>query len=125
EGFWRSETPILYRKTAHVLFPVSVEAVDSVLASFALFDREMDRKDRIHNSVASENIDLIKRYWVWLKARKAGIRRDKKYFKGWHSEHVSDPSLIHLWETSKVAEFLVNFRDQLKHHVARRSLGLS
>jgi hypothetical protein len=44
---------------------------------------------------------------------------------GWHSEHVNDPDLIHLWETSQVAEFLVNFRDQLRRHIARTSLSLA
>jgi hypothetical protein len=120
-AYWRSETPMLYRDNGDVLFTVSVEAANAVLAAFALFDRRW----RLHDSVASEHIDLIKRYWRWLKTRKAIVRVGEEPFDGWHSEHVNDPNLIHLWETSQVAEFLVNFRDQLKRHVGRTSLKLA
>ena len=73
----------------------------------------------------TEHIDLIKRYWRWLKARQATVRIADDHLEGWHSEHVNDPNLVHLWETSQVNEFLVNFRDQLKRHVARTSLQLA
>jgi ATPase family associated with various cellular activities (AAA) len=118
---WRSETPMVYRNNGDVLFTVSVEAVNAILASFALFDG----RSRLQYSVASEHIDLIKRYWRWLKARKAIVRVAEDRLEGWHSEHVNDPNLVHLWETSQVTEFLVNYRDQLKRHVARTSLQLA
>ncbi|MFK4592907.1 hypothetical protein ABIF55_008321 [Bradyrhizobium diazoefficiens] len=118
---WRSETPMLYRDNGDVLFTVSVEAVNAILASFALFDRRWSQ----HDSVGSEYMDLIKRYWSWLKARKAIVQIGNEHLEGWHSEHVNDPNLVHLWETSQVAEFLVNFRDQLKRHAARTSLKLA
>ena len=118
---WRCETPMLYRDNGDVLFTVSVEAVNAMLASFALFDGRWSQ----HNSVGSEYIGLIKRYWKWLKARKAIVQIKQDYLEGWHSEHVNDPNLVHLWETSQVAEFLVNFRDQLRRHAARTSLKLA
>jgi hypothetical protein len=118
---WRSETPMLYRDNGDVLFTVSVEAVNAMLASFALFDGQWSQYD----AVASDYIALIKRYWRWLKARKAVVRIGEDNLEGWHSEHVNDPNLVHLWETSQVAEFLVNFRDQLKRHAARTSLKLA
>jgi hypothetical protein len=118
---WRSETPMLYRDNGDVLFTVSVEAVNAMLASFALFDGRRSQ----HDAVGSEYIDLIKRYWRWLKARKAIVEIGTDHVKGWHSEHVNDPALVHLWETSQVGEFLVNFRDQLKRHAARSSLKLA
>jgi cytidylate kinase len=120
-GYWRSETPMLYQKKGDVLFTVSVEAANAVLASFSLFDQRWAP----NASVASDHIDLLKRYWKWLKARKALVKVQNKSCVGWHSEHVNDPNLIHLWETSQVAEFLVNFRDQLKRHIARKSLRLA
>jgi hypothetical protein len=121
DGFWRSETPMVYNQKGEVLFTVSVESANSILASFALYDERWS----LHDSIGSEHIDLIKRYWKWLKARKSSVRIAGYNLKGWHSEHVNDPDLIHLWETSQVAEFLVNFRDQLKRHIARKSLALS
>jgi predicted component of type VI protein secretion system len=118
---WRSETPMLYQYKGDVLFTVGVEAVNAILSSFAIFDGRW----RLHDSVASRHIHLVKRYWRWLKARKSIVRINEDDLEGWHSEHVNDPTLIHLWETSQVAEFLVNFRDQLKRHVARTSLTLA
>ena len=121
DGYWRSETPIVYNQKGEVLFTVSVESANSILASFALYDGRWS----IHNSIASKHIDLIKRYWKWLKARKSLVRVAGNDLTGWHSEHVNDPDLIHLWETSQVAEFVVNFRDQLRRHIARTSLSLA
>lgn len=118
---WRSVTPMLYRHNGDVLFPVSVEAANAVLASFALFDGRWSQYD----SVASTSIDLVKRYWTWLKARKAIVQIQNHHLEGWHSEHVNDPNLVHLWETSQITEFLINFRDQLRRDVARTSLKLS
>lgn len=120
-GFWRSETPLIYQERGEVLFTVSVESANAILASFSLYDGRRAG----HGSVASDHIDLLKRYWKWLKARKSSVRIGSQEYFGWHSEHVNEPSLIHLWETSQVAEFLVNFRDQLKRHIARTSLRLS
>ena len=50
---------------------------------------------------------------------------ERKTFRGWHSEHINDPKLIHTWETSQVLEFLLAFRDQLRRHMARQALVLS
>jgi hypothetical protein len=120
-AYWRAETPILYKDNGDVLFTVSVEAANAVLASFRLYDGRW----RVYNSSASEYVDLLKRYWRWLKARKTSVRIGDDLLDGWHSEHVNDPNLVHLWETSQVTEFLVNFRDQLSRHVARTSLRLA
>jgi hypothetical protein len=95
DGYWRAETPIVYNQKGEVLFTVSVESANSILASFALYDGRWS----IHDSIASEHIDLIKRYWKWLKARKSYVRIAGHDLQGWHSEHVNDPDLIHLWET--------------------------
>ena len=62
-AYWRKETPMLTEHTGPVLFPVSIETANSMLASFALFDRD----DKIHDARGSMYIALIKRYWNWLK----------------------------------------------------------
>jgi len=80
DGYWRSETPMVYNKKGEVLFTVSVESANSILASFALYDKRWS----IHESIASEHIDLIKRYWKWLKARKSFVRIRNSALKGWH-----------------------------------------
>lgn len=120
-AFWRAETPMLVESAGKVLFPVSIETVNSLLAACALFDEYR----RPHEARASRYIALIKRYWSWLKAQKASTRVGDQNLKGWHSEHVNDPNVIHPWETSQVLEFLIAFRDQLKRHMARQALTLS
>lgn len=116
-AYWRTETPMITEHTGKVLFPVSVETANSILASFALFDDG----GKPYDAKASTYIGLITRYWTWLKARQATVGT----FRGWHSEHINNPNLIHTWETSQVLEFLVAFRDQLRRHMARQSLILS
>lgn len=44
---------------------------------------------------------------------------------GWHSEHVNEPNLIHIWDTSQVTEFVISFREALQRHIAVTSLRLS
>jgi SpoVK/Ycf46/Vps4 family AAA+-type ATPase len=121
QGFWRAETPMVYGERGKVMFPVSVEAANSVLTSFALFDGHW----KLHDATGSKYIHLVKRYWRWLRTREAFVRVANAKLQGWHSEHVNDPNLIHLWETSQVAEFLVAFRDQLKRAIARTALVLA
>lgn len=120
-AYWRTETPMITEHTGQVLFPVSIETVNSILASFALFDDDV----KLHDAKASAYIGLINRYWNWLKARQATVKAGDKTFRGWHSEHINNPNLIHTWETSQVLEFLLAFRDQLRRHMARQSLILS
>jgi ATPase family associated with various cellular activities (AAA) len=120
-GYWSNTTPMLYQQKGDVLFTVSVEAANAILTSFAL----QDGMRRIHGSAASDHIDLAKRFWQWVESRRAQVRIGTLELSGWHSEHVNDPNLVHLWETSQILEFLVNFRDQLIRHVARTSLRLA
>jgi hypothetical protein len=122
-AFWRSETPIIARGNGLVLLPVSVEAANSLLAAVAMFD---DAK-RIHDTVGSECLPMLQRFWRWLKSRRVEVNVPEGTSKvyGWHSEHVNDKNIIHLWETSQVLEFLLSFRHFLKLHIARTTLDLS
>jgi hypothetical protein len=128
-SFWRSETPIVASDSGLVLLPVSLEAANSILASLSLFDGEK----KLHEPVGADCIPLLSRFWRWLRSRRVDIdvkierNRESKIEKlsGWHSEHVNDKKIIHLWETSQVLEFLLSFRHFLKLHIARTTLELS
>ncbi len=122
-AFWRSETPIVARGNGLVLLPVSVEAANSLLAAVAMFDEAK----RIHDTVGSECLPMLQRFWRWLKSRRVEVNVSEGTSKiyGWHSEHVNDKNIIHLWETSQVLEFLLSFRHFLKLHIARTTLDLS
>jgi hypothetical protein len=121
-AFWRPVKPYVATKQGLVLFPVSVEVANSLLRSCQIFDGA-----EIHDAYGSKSIPLVRRYWQWLRVRSLRVpdqvrKRSKDEFVGWHSEHVNEPELIHLWETSQVMEFLMSYRNALHEHVARTTL---
>jgi len=116
-AYWRPVKPLLATSQGFVLLPVSVEVANSLLRSCFLRDG-----DEIHDTVGSKYIDLFRRYWQWLQARVVRFSRESENFVGWHSEHVNETGLIHLWETSQVLEFLLLYRAMLQLHIARTVL---
>jgi DNA polymerase III delta prime subunit len=44
---------------------------------------------------------------------------------GWHSEHLGTEDRIHLWDTSQVLLFLVQYSGMLRRHIARTTLKKS
>ena len=118
--YWRPVKPFLTTQKGYALFPVSVEIANSLMRACALLDG-----DSLQDTYGSRCIGLVRRYWQWLRARAVRLQRDGGVRVGWHSEHVNDPEVIHLWETSQVMEFLLSFRNALHRHVARTTLVLS
>jgi hypothetical protein len=130
-AYWRPVKPYLASQQGLVLFPVSVEVANSIMRSAALFDG-----DDLHGSYASQAVPMMRRYWQWITAREvrlhaATVKRVSNVappdepgrdIVGWHSEHVNDPTVIHLWETSQVIEFLLSYRNALHRHIARTTL---
>ena len=119
---WRPVKPILSNERGMALFPVSVEAANALIRSCELFDRTL-----LYDTFASACVDLFRRYWLWLKARTVRFhasvpKEGRTAFVGWHSEHVNDPNLLHIWETSQILEFLRNFQRLLKGHIAHTTL---
>ncbi|MFZ4856777.1 MAG: AAA family ATPase [Desulfuromonadaceae bacterium] len=120
-AYWRPVKPYLATPQGLVLFPVSVEVANSMLRACAIFDG-----NQLHDTYGSKCIDLLRRYWQWLRARAVRFPKDgNDDLLGWHSEHVNEPSVIHLWETSQVMEFLLAYRNALHLHIARTTLVLS
>ncbi|MGF6739734.1 ATP-binding protein [Paraburkholderia atlantica] len=127
-AYWRPVKPFLTTRKGYALFPVSVEIANSLMRACAIFD-ENDLQD----TYGSHCVGLLRRYWQWLRARavrvhtvdgpEGGAAGGERV--GWHSEHVNARSVVHLWETSQVMEFLLSFRNALHRHIARTTLVLS
>lgn len=114
--YWRPVTPFLSDSQGMVLFPVSVEVCNSLLRCVDLL-LTAQRPTYVH-SVES----LLRRYVQWLLARAERIDDGSGHLIGWHSEHVNEPGLIHLWETSQVLLFLVHYSSLLQRKIASDGL---
>ncbi|MFQ5789021.1 MAG: hypothetical protein ACE5JI_00950, partial [Acidobacteriota bacterium] len=122
-AYWRAVKPFVATPQGQVLFPLSVETASSLLRVCSLIEQHHDNPHCF-----SDNVKLFRRYSEWLRARmKEGTvlstNRDTVDFIGWHSEHVHLHPGIHLWETSQVMLFLVDYASMLDRHIARRSLA--
>lgn len=123
---WRPNRPIFATSQGMTMLPVSVESAVSLVRSIELMDRRQS-----YYRFSTMGIALARRFWHWLRAHKVEFEAPSRStgetvkLTGWHSEHVDDPKLIHLWATSQVVEFLLAFREMLQRHVAGRTLLLS
>jgi hypothetical protein len=119
--YWRPLRPFVSTPQGFGLLPVSVEIANSLLRVCDHLDREVSGK-----SYFSENRDLFKGYASWVRSRIVRSETpepDRRPFVGWHSEHVIDRQKIHLWETSQVMLFLMNYAGMVQRHMARQALG--
>jgi hypothetical protein len=144
---WRPNRPLYATPQGMTMLPVSVEGAVSLMRSVAIIDGLDDFQEFSQRAVRP-----LRRFWQWLQARSVEFELQPKvvraqelakaaagdeapeptagegnYHKllGWHSEHVNNPGLIHLWDTSQVAEFMLGYRELLQRAVAGRTLGLS
>jgi len=144
---WRPNRPIYATPQGMTMLPVSVEGAVSLMRSIALMDRLKD-----YQPTSTRATNMLRRFWKWLRARivqfkaapveiaahQAEVRKAAKItaeakpkrhkyheLTGWHSEHVNDPGLIHLWDTSQVVEFMLAYRELLQRSIAGRTLLLS
>jgi hypothetical protein len=119
-AYWRPTRPFKAEDTGEVMLPLSVEGANSLLRSVEIMDGR-----KLYGTFAATAVPMFRRFWQWLRARKVEFTFQKLACVGWHSEHINEAGLIHLWDTTQVAEFLVAFRQLLKRHIARETLVLS
>jgi len=125
---WRPNRPIFATRQGMTMLPVNVESAVSLIRSIEI----MDRHEKYHR-FSTLGIDLARRFWHWLRAHKVTFHAPSSdqeeggqvALTGWHSEHVNQANLVHLWDTSQVIEFMLSFREMLQRHVAGRTLLLS
>jgi hypothetical protein len=119
-AYWRPNRPFVSNNTGEIILPLSVEGANSILYSVEIVDGR-----KLYDTFALVALQMFRRFWQWLRARKVEIRALNSQCVGWHSEHVNETGVIHLWDTSQVVEFLIAFRKMLQRHVARETLVLS
>lgn len=117
---WRPTKPFVASSTGSIMLPLSVEGANSFMRSVAIMD-----KRRTHDFFAAKSLPLLRRFWHWLFARSVRFLQGGKDCVGWHSEHVNEPNMIHIWDTTQVVEFMIAYHRFLAGHMARRSLDLS
>ncbi|MBB4615784.1 ATP-binding protein [Novosphingobium taihuense] len=141
---WRPSRPIYATHQGMTMLPVSVEGAVSLMRSIAIKDCGKD-----FQPLSVRTIPMARRFWKWLQARavrfdatfsnvavgeqavreaagiKSKFKGESRQVAGWHSEHVNDPELVHLWDTSQVAEFMLAYRELLHRAIAGRTLQLS
>ncbi|MDD2466189.1 MAG: ATP-binding protein [Desulfobulbus sp.] len=119
--YWRPVNPIYATAQGQILLPLSVEVGNSLLRVCSLLDKGFASKD----CPFSKHADMFKRYFRWLKAQMRQIKVMGETCCGWASEHVGGDNEIHLFQTSEIMCFLVNYRHMLQDRIARRSLMAS
>lgn len=113
---WRPSQPVYATSRGETMVPISVEGANSLLRSFSLVSKRKDFACFAETCTA-----MMRRFWHWLRARSVQV---DPYF-GWHSDHLNDLNLIHVWVTSQVVEFMLDYRALLQRHVAEQTLSLS
>lgn len=114
--YWRPVTPFLSTKQGMVLFPVSVEIVNSLLRICGILDEH-------HRPTYFSLIEpLLRRYADWIISRIERFEGENGHVSGWISEHVNERGRIHLWETSQVLLFLAHYAGMLQNKIAADGL---
>jgi len=119
-AYWRPNKPFLASSTGEIVLPLSVEGANSLMRSVCIMD-----EGRTHDLFCSKSVPLLRRFWEWLLARALHFQIEGEECIGWHSEHVNEPDLVHIWDTCQVVEFMIAYRRLLAGHVAHRTLLLS
>jgi hypothetical protein len=109
---WRPNKPFLADPKGAITLPVSVEGANSLMRSTAIMDGDL-----YYDTFTAKSLPLVRRFWHWLLARSVHFDFGGKPCIGWHSEHVNSPNLIHIWDTSQVAEFMMSLRVMLERHI--------
>lgn len=117
---WRPLNPIYATDTGQILLPISVEVARSILRTCILLDNNPTKEN-----LFSEYSHLFKRYFRWLKAQTIEAHINSTTYYGWCSEHVGAEHTIHIWQTSEILTFLIDYYSLLQNRIASRSLEAS
>jgi len=115
--YWRPSKPFQTSPEGRVLLPVSIEVANSLLRTCYLLDTDHDP-----DALFDRYLSLFHAYWKWLLSRWTRGTTAQGEFFGWSSEHAGREGMIHLWETSQVLLFLVQYSGMLRRHMGRRTL---
>lgn len=117
---WRPVNPVYATNGGLTFLPLSIEVANSILRSCMLLNNITKGE-----SYFSKHAQMFKSYFKWLKAQALQIQKDNATYLGWGSEHVGAPDTIHLWQTSEIVNFLINYAVLLEQRIADKSLAAS
>jgi len=118
---WRPLKPFVTSPQGDVLLPLSIEIANSLLRICKLLERK--KQFYFH-----EYAPIFNKYTQWLLANVSQCTIGDTTYKGWRSEHVQEPNLIHPWETAQVLTYLMTYKSMIQERIAHKSLkkcGLS
>lgn len=117
---WRPSKPFFASDKGQLMLPLSVEGANSLIRSIDIMNG-----DRLYDTYTEQCVPLLKRFWRWLSARVVRFKMGDTSCAGWHSEHINQPDIIHIWDTSQILDFMLGYRQLLQKHMADKTLVLS
>jgi hypothetical protein len=111
--YWRPYRPMIANQRGGALLPVSIEVATTLLRvlemtnNFDTFGHTLDT------------------YFEWLVTQRVRFFSDNYELSGWHSENTYEDHQIHIWDTARVAMFLIYYHDSLQKHLQRRIIEIS
>jgi len=115
---WRPLKPFVTSAQGDVLLPLSIEIANSLLRICKL----LEKSNRYY---FHEYAEIFNNYTQWLLANVSQCKIGTETFKGWRSEHVQEPDVIHPWETAQVLTYLMTFKSMIQEQIAHKSLKKS
>lgn len=114
--YWRPLRPLVTDDRGFALLPLSVEIVNSLLRTCSLLGES-------GLELFSSHREIFDRYHDWLIKRQVRVCHRGTLCVGWQSEHVQEAGCIHVWETSQVATYLLQYREMLRVDIGTRTLA--
>ncbi len=119
--YWRPLKPFVTSVQGDVLLPLSVEIANSLLRICSLLKKR--EKFLFYNY-----FEMFEKYTNWLLSNMSSCKigeGENNTYRGWHSEHIQDHSVIHPWETAQAVIYLMNYKVLLQEHIAYKTLKYS
>jgi DNA replication protein DnaC len=110
--YWRPYRPMISNERGMTLLPLSIEVATTLLALL----------ERTHNFETYQ--DTLHKYYRWLVSQRIvqeHKREDdpKQLWAGWHSENAYGLTGVHVWDTARVAMFLLQYGRAIRRQVQK------
>jgi hypothetical protein len=107
--YWRPYRPMISTETGMTLLPLSIEVASTLL----------DLLDTTRNFDAYQ--DTLSKYYRWLLSVRIIESKKKAHdpscWAGWHSENAYGPPGVHVWDTARVAMFLMEYSKAIRRQI--------
>jgi adenylate kinase family enzyme len=114
---WRPLKPFVTASQGDVLLPLSIEIANSLLRVC----KHLEKKKKYY---FHKYFNIFSNYTQWLLSNVSQCEIKDEVYKGWRSEHVQKPDIIHPWETAQVIIYLMNYKSMVQDNIAYKSFEL-